>query len=66
MDIIEKMRKLLKIGITKAAIAKYCHYHPNSLSYYLNKGAAIQPEVAAKYDEGLRRMLEDIKKIIDT
>lgn len=66
MDVIEKMRQLLKVGITKATIARYCHYHPNSLNYYLNKGATIQPEVAAQYEEGLRQMLEDIRKIIDT
>lgn len=68
MEVLEKIQKLTDKkngpGIPMSIIGRYCHCHPNSISYYI-KGAEPQEKVIQEYEEGLNNLLKDIKNIIE-
>ncbi len=68
MTVLEKIQKLTDkqngMGISKTIIGKYCGRNFNTINYYL-AGAPAKPEVLEQYENGLRKMFDEIKEIIE-
>lgn len=68
MTTLEKIQKLTDkqngMGISKTTIGKYCGRNYNTINYYL-RGAQPKLEVLEQYENGLKKMLNEIKEIIE-
>ena len=45
-------------------IGRYIGCNPNSITYYMN-GITPRQEIIEQYEQGLKNLFEDIKKIVE-
>ena len=68
MNVLNKIKQLTDKkhgpGLSMTVIGRYIGCNPNSITYYMN-GITPRQEIIEQYEQGLKNLFEDIKKIVE-